>query len=345
MPMKTKEIIATAGAYILVAVMCIAAALWSIGGHSDSNDPDYFAAAPTGNDITVTPTGTVEIIDLENTEPSEDAPDGKITEDMATDAALDYLGYHITDVKGLTCALDESDGSARYIVSFYAGGYDYQVTVGAYSPAVTDCQQIARPDIYRNSGDDVRFFRFDGEQPFFSMEVDINGCQEGCLYRYDVETQAVTFLTGPVSDLGGYGAGYDVTDDHIYYCYADQPGKLYRADHDGGNEILMCEVSGEINAVQYFGQNDTGVIYILLNNHFVMCHDLTTKDTQVVMEQYYIDSFLYDGPNGYQTEYTPEIWWHGFLNQEDMDAAAEIGYFNDYIYDPATGENRENDYL
>lgn len=178
-------------------------------------------------------------------------------------------------------------------------------------------------------------FVYDGSNPVIGITPDLSECVLGYFYYVDMITTEVFFVCdASVSVFNG-------SDTHIFYVKEEEPNKIYATPlADLAQHTLVYESSvGKINklapgARQYY---NTALEILVENRRFVWL-DLTTGNSEVYMEQYYIETACVETGYGRSEKIDGEwclidsnqIWFVGKLTEDD-----EIGQ---YWYFRDTGE-------
>ena len=169
---------------------------------------------------------------------------------------------------------------------------------------------------------ELMVFLYEGKQPFQSVTVDVSQCQlDHLYYYYEKSGEVVPICDEPVACYGDNPSGF-------YFVKKAEPNKIYSAPLTNLAEQFVlntsdfgpvCEIyAGDIGA-------DANVLMLTVDNKRGVLLDLASGETEVFIQQYYIEDTIIgdllktDGKWTYN-----KIWFRGKLHEEDT--------LKDYFY-------------
>lgn len=174
-------------------------------------------------------------------------------------------------------------------------------------------------------------FIYKGSAPFIGIDPDCSECTVGHLYWVDKTTEKVTpILEEQTLESIQEGA-------YVYYVKTAEPTKIYRTSIDGFSQHKMIYEStyGKVSAmlIDTFTIREQLVLQFVADNKKFVVLDLDSGEDVVVIEQYYIQSAMFDHSNTDTWEEQTDLVFWGKLDEDDS--------IQSYRYFIQTGEIRE----
>ena len=138
-------------------------------------------------------------------------------------------------------------------------------------------------------------FIFRGYQPTIEFEVDLTNLVEGWLYYVDYETQAITLIC---EETIVALTEDDFDADFVYYVKASEPTKVYHTNQRNPEAHTMAYEStfGPVNdiTISKYAITKQKVLQFVADNKYFVVLDLETRETSLVMEQYFLQSAFFE---------------------------------------------------
>ena len=164
--------------------------------------------------------------------------------------------------------------------------------------------------------DEIRAFHFDGEQPFYKLEIDISSCVLNNYYFYNE-------ITGELTDV------FEFPVLHIYKGMLKPDSLLYYVKESNPNAIYVTDVIGEVHTLCYaseagkithfaIGEESDDMLDIVLNEKQFIRFNMNTEEEQMLLDVFYIrKAYWYEGVMiGSETHYNT-VYWVGKLDEND----------------------------
>ena len=191
-----------------------------------------------------------------------------------------------------------------------------------------------------NLSENILTFWYHGTKPFLGVEVDTSKCVVDHLYAFDKNTKK----TIPICDSPIVTYNHD--DNAVYFVKAAEPARIYAAPYNALDQHrVVYETGGDAVTHVFFvpEQFHNQAIQFVVDHKRHIWLDLTTGESMVMMEQYYIERASVDTNTPHY--HLPVARWQDYERIYFVGKLSEEDELNTYYYYRSTGKTEVCPYL